>query len=137
MIPPYKSLISTQPRPPGLRFAPCKGIRTLESGKCSWCVKSGIREIQEMCSGILGYGIRNTAKRIRSPTNHWNPESSSSNPESMVRNPESKTVLDSLAWSYMNMVHCHSFLLLEAMSDTYSSDAQNAVVELKRLHPLS
>ena len=26
-------------------------------------------------SGILGFVIRNTAKRIRNPTDYWNPES--------------------------------------------------------------
>ena len=26
-------------------------------------------------SGILSFGIRNTAQRIRNPTNDWNPES--------------------------------------------------------------
>jgi len=41
-------------------------------------------------SGILGFGIRNTAHGIRNPTNDWNPIS---------KNPESKNVLDSLIWS--------------------------------------
>ena len=49
--------------------------------------------------------IRNTGQRVRSPTNHWNPESrfhwlrlksSTWNPESIAWNPESKTVLDPL-----------------------------------------
>lgn len=54
-----------------------------------------------------------------------------------MRNPESKTtVLDSLAWSDTNMVHWHSFLLLAAMGDMYPNDAQNAVVELTKVHPL-
>ena len=26
-------------------------------------------------SGILGFGIRNTAQGIKNPSNHWNPES--------------------------------------------------------------
>ena len=37
-----------------------------------------------MESGILGFGIRNTAQGIRNPNNEWN--------------PESKTVLDFLTW---------------------------------------
>ena len=41
-------------------------------------------------SGILGFGIRNTAQGIRNPINDWNPIS---------KNPESKNVLDSLIWS--------------------------------------
>ena len=72
-----------------------KGIRILESWKFL---------LEE--SGILGFGIWNTAQGIRNPTNDWNPESkfhwqrlesSSWNPESTAWNPESKTVLDSLA----------------------------------------
>ena len=56
-----------------------------------------------MESGILGFGIRNTA---RNPTNDWNPESkfhwqrlksSTLDPESTAGNPESNTVLDSVA----------------------------------------
>ena len=60
-------------------------------------------------SGIFrGFGIRNAAQGIQSPTNDWNPEpnfhwqrleSSTWNPESTAWNPESKTVLDSLTWS--------------------------------------
>ena len=41
-------------------------------------------------SGILGFGIRNTAQGIRNPINDWNPIS---------KNPESKDILDSLVWS--------------------------------------
>ena len=41
-------------------------------------------------SGILGFGIRNTAQGIRNPINDWKPIS---------KNPESKNVLDSLIWS--------------------------------------
>ena len=72
-----------------------KGIRILEPGK-----------FLLVESGILGFGIRNTAQGIRNPTNDWNPDSkfhwerlgsSSWNPESTAWNPESKTVLDSLA----------------------------------------
>ena len=72
-----------------------KGIRILEPGK-----------FLLVESGILGFGIRNTAQGIRNPTNDWNPESkfhwqrlesSTWNPESTAWNPESKTVLDSLA----------------------------------------
>ena len=63
-----------------------------------------------MRSRILGFGVRNIAQGIRNPFNDWtNPESkfhwqrlqsSIWNPESMACNPESKTVLDSLTWTY-------------------------------------
>ena len=74
----------------------------------SWNLESG--NILLMESGILGFGIRNTAQGIWNPTNYWNseskfywqiPESGTWNPESTVRNPESKTVLDSLPWGNM------------------------------------
>ena len=44
--------------------APCKGIRIPES-----------RNFLLVESGILGFGIRNTALRIQNPTKDWNPES--------------------------------------------------------------
>ena len=46
-----------------LPFAPCKGIRIPES-----------RIFLLVESGILGFGIRNPAVRIRNPTKDWNPE---------------------------------------------------------------
>ena len=59
-------------------------------------------------SGILGFGIQNTAQGTRNPTNDWNQEyslhcqrleSSVCNLESAAWNPESKTYfLDSPAW---------------------------------------
>ena len=54
--------------------------------------------------GILGFGIRNTALRIRKPTSVgsrllWQRlESRTWNLESETWNPESKTVLGSLTW---------------------------------------
>ena len=45
-------------------LAPCKGIQILES-----------RNFLLVESGILGFGIRNPALRIRNPTKDWNPES--------------------------------------------------------------
>ena len=39
-------------------------------------------------SGILGFGIRNSAQGIRNPSNDSNPESSTWNPESTAWNPE-------------------------------------------------
>ena len=45
-------------------IAPCKGIRIPES-----------RNFLLLESGILGFGIRNPAIRIRNPTKDWNPES--------------------------------------------------------------
>ena len=59
-----------------------------------------------MESGILGFGIRNTALGIWNPTDDWNPESkfywqipesSTCNPESTAWNPESK-----IAWSSLD-----------------------------------
>ena len=47
-----------------LHLAPCKGIRIPES-----------RNFLLLESGILGFGIRNPALRIRNPTKDWNPES--------------------------------------------------------------
>ena len=47
-----------------LHLAPCKGIRIPES-----------RNFLLLESGILGFGIRNPALRIRNPTKHWNQES--------------------------------------------------------------
>ena len=82
--------------------APCNGIPIPESGK-----------FLPMESGILGFGIRNTAQEIRNPTNDWNPESafywqilksSTWNPESIAWNPESKTVLDSLKGGEMRFL---------------------------------
>ena len=45
-------------------IAPCKGIRIPES-----------KNFLLVESGILGFGIRNPALRIRNPTKDWNPES--------------------------------------------------------------
>ena len=56
-------------------------------------MESGIRQILLVESGILGFGIRNTALRIGIPTNYWNPESKFYWLESSTRIPESKTVL--------------------------------------------
>ena len=76
-------------------FAPFKGI---------WIPKSG--KFLFMESGILGFGISNTAQEIPNPTNDdWNSESKflrqrlkscTWNPESTAWNPKSNTVLDSL-----------------------------------------
>ena len=37
--------------------------------------ESGLREKFVLESGILGFGIRNTAQGIRNPTDDWNPKS--------------------------------------------------------------
>ena len=75
-------------------ITPCKGI---------WTPKSGNVLLVE--SGILGFGIRNTAQSIWNPTENWNPESNFTfqrlessiwNPESTIWNAESKAVLDCL-----------------------------------------
>ena len=40
---------------------------------CLWNLEA--QKILLLASGILGFGIRNTAQRIRNPSNDWNPES--------------------------------------------------------------
>ena len=71
---------------------------------CLWNLEA--QKILLLASGILGFGIRNTAQRIR------NPSSSQSRIQLLLKktgngywylestawNPESKTVLDSLIW---------------------------------------
>ena len=80
-----------------------------------------------MESGILGFGIRNTARNL---TNDWNPESkfhwqrlksSTLDPESTAWNPESKTVLDSVAWgdSLFNVGELLGSLILNKLSQVY------------------
>ena len=55
-----------------------------DPGNFCWCnpearnyllAQSGSQLISAVKSGILGFGNRNIAQRIRSPTNDWNPES--------------------------------------------------------------
>ena len=82
-----------------VNVALCKRIRISEFGK-----------FLLVDSGIQGFGVRNIAQGIRNSFNDWTSpeskvhwqrlESSSWNPESMACNPESKTVLDSLTWTY-------------------------------------
>ena len=83
-----------------------------------WCTETTILLLE---SGILGFGIGNTAQEIRNLSNDWNPESefywqildsSTWNPESTAWNPESKTVLDSLKnGAKRQQLHCLFFLL--------------------------
>ena len=70
-------------------------------------LEPGIQKFVLLKSGTLGFGIRNTAQRIRNPSNDWNPESKFQwqepgtgdwNPESTAWDTESKTVSDSLTW---------------------------------------
>ena len=77
----------------------------------------GLRKYFLVKSGILGFGIRNTAQRIWNHTKDWNPESkfyqqrpesSTWNPESSAKNPESKTVLDPLTWGDYSSVSVFS-----------------------------
>ena len=49
-------------------------------------VGSGIHHIFAVESGILGFGIQNTAQGIRNPSNVWNPES-----KFHLKNQESST----------------------------------------------
>ena len=53
-------------------IAPRKG--NLDSGKIG-LVEAESGKILPVKSGIIGFGIRNTAQGIRNPTNKWNPES--------------------------------------------------------------
>ena len=62
---------------------------------------SGFREIF-VESGILGFGIRNSALGIRNSTNDWN--------------TESKTVLDFLLWGDM------TFLVLTSWVQTFKEN---------------
>ena len=78
-------------------FSQRKGIQFSEFGKI-FLVKSG----------ILGFGIRNTASGIRNTTNYWNRESkfhwleySTWNPESTARSLDFKTLLHSVTWAKM------------------------------------
>ena len=81
-------------------FALCKGIRIPECKKFL-LVESRILENLLVESGILGFGIRNTAQGIRNPVSidkDWNPVIGIWNPWCGIQNTESKTVLDSLTW---------------------------------------
>jgi len=145
---PHERLVSTHPRPLGIRFAPCNGIRTAESGKCSLFVQCVIREIPELCnreswvtesgtqlkeSGIpLTIGIRNTFSST-------NKEPGIQFLESGIHDDESR-IQDCLGFPCMERydkvwsIGIHFFS--SKLSDMRSSVAQNAVVEPKRLHPL-
>ena len=73
-----------------IQIAQLKGIRIPESGKF-FIVESG----------ILGFGIGNTAQGIGNATNESGiqvPLTKSRNPVPGIRNPESKTVLDSFTF---------------------------------------
>ena len=59
----------------------------LRNPECWKIYESGIREIFASQSGILGFGIWNTAQGIRNPTNDSNPESASSIDKVFGRNP--------------------------------------------------
>ena len=98
-------------------LAPCRGN-----------LDYGLRKYFLLKSGILGFGIRNTAQRIWNPTKDWNPESkfyqqrpesSTWNPESSAKNPESKTVLDPLTWGDYSSVSVFSNTVTKKKSDTF------------------
>ena len=83
-------------------LAPCKRIRTLESGQ-RLLVESVIREIWVVESRILGIGMQNTAQGIRSPTNDWNLESKFpyqriQNPVPGIQNPRRGIQNPRLSW---------------------------------------
>ena len=72
-------------------IGPCEGIRILESAK-----------FLLVESGILGFGIRNTAQGIRNPTKDWNPIQVSSrkdwNQVPGIRNPRLGIQNPRLSW---------------------------------------
>ena len=89
-------------------FTSCKGIWIPECRKFL-LVESRIWENLLVESGILGFGIQNTAQEIRNPANFWirnqisidkdwNPVIGIWDPWCGIQNPESKTALDSLTW---------------------------------------
>ena len=108
-------------------LAPCKRIRTLESGKCL-LVESVIREIWVLESRILGIGIQNTAQGIRSPTNYWNLESKFpyqriqntvpgiQNPRRGIHNPRLSWISLHGAISLLIAVLLHTQTILSALS---------------------
>ena len=62
---------------------------------------SGIRAIFVVESGILGFGIQNTAQRIRNPTKDWNPVAGIRNPRHGIQNPR-------LSWIPLHEAKCQS-----------------------------
>ena len=62
---------------------------------------SGIRTIFAVESGFLGFGIQNTAQRIRNPTKDWNPVTGIRNPRHGIQNP-------SLSWIPLHEAKCQS-----------------------------
>ena len=79
-------------------FHPTKG--NLDSGmRKIFAIEIQNPTIFSVESGIIGFGIRNTAQEILNPTHDKNPEeSSTSSAKSKLWNHELKTVFDSLAW---------------------------------------
>ena len=62
---------------------------------------SGIRAIFAVESGILGFGIQNTAQRIRNPTKDWNRVPRIRNPRHGIQNPR-------LSWIPLHEAKCQS-----------------------------
>ena len=99
-----------------LKFAPCMGIRILESGKF-FLVESRIQHIFAAESGLLGLGIRNTAQ--------WNPESlyrlesnpSTTDKESGIQYFES-VIQDSLTGDEKSNIHRRGVSLSLACKQT-------------------
>ena len=82
-------------------IGPCEGIRVLESVKCLLVE-----------SGILGFGIRNTAQGIRNPTKDWNPIQGSTrkkwNQVPGIRNPRVESrIQDCLGFPNMRRKAAH------------------------------
>ena len=62
---------------------------------------SGNREIFAVESGILGFGIQNTAKKIWNPSKDWNPVAGIRNPRHGIQNPR-------LSWIPLHDAKCQS-----------------------------
>ena len=92
------------------QFYPMLGIP--ESGKIL-LLESKIQQIFAVESGILGFGIWNTAQGFRTPTNDWNPVHEIQNPLYGIQ------VLDSLMWCKQSPWN-HTYMTV--LCNAYSSN---------------
>ena len=119
-------------------------LRIPESGKVLLQVGSGIHHIFTVKSGILDFGIRNTAQGIWNPTNDWNPESKfhlkiqesrTRTLESTAWNPESKAVLESLTWREQT-IFCTIFALQSFRAfEQASSKLKHQITNSAQVYP--
>ena len=105
-------------------FVSCKGIRIPECKKFL-LVESRIWENLLVESGILGFGIQNTAQGIRNPTNFWirnqisidkdwNPVIGVWDPWCGIQNPESR-IEDCLGFPNMGQILCAISAVMASM----------------------